>query len=82
MGCKRRVVLCITRGEIIDGESVFLERKRAIERRWVASTAGSRSSVDTKLTYIVRVLVGGECQAPSDGIENTTSRVSDGCRPR
>jgi hypothetical protein len=61
MGCERRVVLCITRGEIIDGESAFLERERANKHRWFASAAGSRSSVDTKLTYITRVLVGEGC---------------------
>jgi hypothetical protein len=77
VGCERRVIPCITRGEIIDAESAFLERKRATQHRWIASTAGSRSSVESKLTHI-HVLAYGGCQASSDGIENTPSRISDG----
>jgi hypothetical protein len=81
MGRERRVIHCLTRGEIVDAETALFERKRAIERRWVASTGDSRSPVDGKPRGIY-VLVDGERQASSDGGANPTSRDSDGSRPR
>jgi hypothetical protein len=79
MGCERRVILCITCGEIIDAEIAHLERKRAIEHRFITSTTSSRSSMDKRLALIY-VLVDGECQTSTDGVANT-SWVSDGYRP-
>ena len=81
MGSERWVILCVTCCQIVKPEIAFLERQRAIEHRWIASTATSRSPVGAKL-WCSYVLINGGRQASSDGSANTTSRHYDGSRLR